>query len=94
VDGGENAGVAAPYGGRFVLTGVTGTLPNLLDSIRFHDQQIAESVLAGFLNLGSTEHGSRALGEAFVDFFVLALQAFLEELLGTFNEHVVEDWST
>jgi hypothetical protein len=88
---GEASGGAIPYGGRLRLVGVEGTLPDALPVIRYHDGSIAKNVLAQFLELGSTETGSRALGSAFIDFFLLALQAVAGSLASTMTEHVVED---
>lgn len=88
---GDNAGAAVPHGAKLTLQGVTGTLPNADDPIRYYDEQIARAVLAHFLNLG-TETGSWALGSTFADFFTLSLQAVAEAFRDTFNAHVVEDW--
>jgi hypothetical protein len=44
-----------------------------------------------FAKLGTTETGSRALGETLVDFFALAQEAVAKQYADTTNEHVVED---
>lgn len=88
---GETAGAAVPYGASLTFEGVRGTLPDHLAFVRYQDEEIAGGVLAEFLKLGSSDTGSRALGDAFVDFFVLALQAEADWFLSTFNEHVIED---
>lgn len=87
---GENAGAAVPHGATLELMGVEGDLPDADPAIRYHDEQIARSVLAHFLNLG-TQTGSWALGSTFADFFVLALQALAEELADVATMHIVED---
>jgi hypothetical protein len=89
---GESAGGYVPHGAKLTLQGVSGTLPKALDSIRYHDEQIAKSVLAHFMNLGqATGTGSYALGESFLDFFVASLQAVAEEIADVTTQHVVED---
>jgi hypothetical protein len=89
---GESAGGYIPAGAELELKGVTGQLPKALDSIRYHDEQIAKSVLAHFMNLGQASGtGSYALGESFLDFFVASLQAVAEEVADVATQHIVED---
>lgn len=90
VRSGDNSGAAIPYGAKLELTGVTGTLPKALESVKYHDEQIARAVLAHFLNLGS-QTGSWALGSTFADFFTLSLQSVAEEVRDTATMHIVED---
>lgn len=89
---GETSGMAWPAGAKFSLTGVTGSLPDTLGSIRYHDEQIAEEALAQFLELGQSAHGSRALGSAFIDFFIMSLQAVADEIETTVNTQLIEEW--
>lgn len=72
---GDTSGYAAPPGFQFKLQGLVGSVPDAVAFIRYCDQQMSGSALAGFLDLGSTPNGSRALGDTFVDNFILALQA-------------------
>ncbi|MGH9072069.1 MAG: phage portal protein family protein, partial [Acidimicrobiales bacterium] len=88
---GSTAGLATPFGVAVHILGVEGTLPNLLPSIQYHDEQIAACVLAEFLKLGTSATGARAVGDVFVDFFVLALAATIAEITETFNTQVI-DW--
>jgi hypothetical protein len=90
VRAGDDSGAAVPNTAKLELTGVTGTLPNILESIRYHDEQIARAVLAHFLNLG-TQTGSWALGSTFADFFTLSLQAVAEQIRDTFTRYVIGD---
>ncbi|NHN55782.1 DUF935 family protein [Calidifontibacter sp. DB0510] len=87
---GESAGASIPYGAKLDLVGVQGTLPDADKVIRYHDEQIARSVLAHFLNLG-TQTGSWALGSTFADFFTMSLQAIADQVADTATQHVVED---
>jgi hypothetical protein len=50
-----------------MLMGVTGSTPDLVGILRHWDEAIARAMLASLLQLGSTETGSRALGETFDD---------------------------
>jgi hypothetical protein len=90
VRAGDNSGAAIPSGASLELKGVTGALPNALESVKYHDEQIARAVLAHFLNLG-TQTGSWALGSTFADFFTLSLQSVAEEVRDVATMHVVED---
>lgn len=87
---GEDSGAAIPYGATLKLMGVEGTLPQILEWVKYHDEQIARAVLAHFLNLG-TQTGSWALGSTFADFFTLSLQSVAELVRDTGTAHVVED---
>lgn len=87
---GANSGAAIPNGASLSLVGVTGQLPDAMPAIRYHDEQIARTVLAHFLNLG-TQTGSWALGSTFADFFALSLQALGEQIADVTTQHVVED---
>lgn len=73
--GGMVAGAATPPGFTQKILGITGSLPNSQDFLRYLDQQMTGSALLGALDLGDTPNGSRALGEAFLDSFHLALEA-------------------
>jgi hypothetical protein len=92
---GDDAGIARPNGSKLQLLGVTGNLPSTGDPIAYHDEQIARSVLAHFLNLGARSgSGSYALGAAQSDFFTLGLQAGAHELASATERHVVRDLVT
>lgn len=59
------------------------------------DQMMAESVLAGFLNLtGSADHGSYALSSDSSDFFLQSLNATAKELEESITNWVVADLVT
>jgi hypothetical protein len=80
---GETTGAGLPNGYKFSLTGLTGSVPDALAFIQYLDQQISKQALAGIVDLGQTEVGSRALGETFLDLFTLALQAVADEIATT-----------
>lgn len=87
---GDSSGAGLPNGATLELMGVSGTLPDADPAIRYQDEQIARSVLAHFLNLG-TQTGSWALGSTFADFFTQGLQTVAELVCDTANQHIVED---
>lgn len=89
---GKEAGVALPKGAELLLKGIDGQLPDLDKTIKRHDERIAGSVLANFLNLGSQSGtGSYALGSTFFNAFILALRKVAKDLARTASRHVVAD---
>src|SRR5579875_1328858 len=87
VRAGDLAGIAFPPGANFRLVGVDGTLVDPMPQIDYHGQEIGKSMLAMFLDLGH-DAGARSLGETFVDFFTLAVNAVIADLEETFTEDV------
>ncbi|MFB4306977.1 hypothetical protein [Actinomadura sp. GTD37] len=77
---GDTAGAGLPNGFQFKLTGLTGSAPDAVEMIRYLDQQMSTAALTGFLDLGQTETGSRALSDSLVDMFMLSLQAVADEI--------------
>lgn len=80
VRAGDTAGMSVPPGFRFALTGLTGSVPDTLGYVRYLDQQMTRMALAGIVDLGDTQRGSRALGEVFVDLMLLALQEVADQV--------------
>lgn len=73
--GGEQAGAASPPGFTMKVMGLTGSVPDTLDFIRWLDMQISRAALMPHIELGQgTSGGSRALGSTFVDSWLLALE--------------------
>jgi hypothetical protein len=88
---GESAGGALPNGADIRFKGVEGTLPNVLESLRYDDEAMADAFLAMFKQLGRTETGSRALGDTLHDFFAFAQEVVAKQYAEVTNEHVIED---
>jgi hypothetical protein len=88
---GENAGGRIPHGAAFKLLGVEGQLPDILNYVRYHDEQIAANTLEMFSTLPSAPNGSRALGDTLVNFFTMALNAHGNDVATVTTNHVVED---
>jgi hypothetical protein len=80
---GEEAGMGVPSGFTPQILGMTGGAPDALGFIQYLDQSMAKMALAGLIELGQTQTGSRALGETFLDLFLLSLQALADELATT-----------
>lgn len=89
---GETSGGAIPANSKMNLLGVQGTIPDTVQSIRFHNEEMARSYLMMFMQLGETGHGNRALGEAFIDFFALTQDTIAGWYADVTTEHVIEDW--
>lgn len=89
---GENAGGAIPFGTDLKLLGVSGTIPDTMLSIRFHNEEMSRAWLSMLLDLGSTKHGSRALGEEFGHRLDLSQDAVALWFRDIFIEHVIEDY--
>ena len=85
---GDMAGAAFPQGTNVQLLGVTGTLADPMPQIAYHSQEIARSTLAMFLDLGH-DNGARSLGDTFVEYFALSLNAVLAQLEETFTEELL-----
>lgn len=75
IQSGDGAGAFTPYGTRLRLLGVEGSLPNAIDSIRYHDEQMARAFMQMFAELGKTQSGSRALGATLMDHYALGVLA-------------------
>lgn len=77
---GSGSGVGLPNGFSFKLQGLVGSIPDPVRFIEYLDSQISRQALAGLMDLGDTKHGSRALGETFLDFFILSLQSLADDI--------------
>lgn len=88
---GEASGGAMPNGSELKLNGVSGTLPIVLDSVRYYDQAMAQRFLAMFMPLGTTATGARSLGETFVDFFGMAQESVAKDFADVTTAHGIED---
>ena len=62
------------------VVGYQGQVRDLMPSIQHHNVMISRAALALFMDLGTSESGSRALGESQGDFFMLSLQALADQI--------------
>jgi hypothetical protein len=90
VRAGAEAGAAVPQGMALELVGTTGSTRDELPLVKYHDEAAGRAALAMFLNLGH-DRGSQSLGETFVDYFVMSLDAIADAVADTATEHVVRD---
>ncbi|WP_146008976.1 phage portal protein family protein [Zhihengliuella halotolerans] len=72
------------------IVGVQGATVDLLPKISYHDQQIAKSALAMFLDLGH-DNGARSLGETHLKVFLNRLQQVADYIAVTATEHIIRD---
>lgn len=87
----EQGGVGLPNGATIGIEGIRGTLPDVMESIRYYDESMARAFLAMVVQLGQTQTGSRALGETFADFFQMLVEAVANWYRDTTQEHVIHD---
>ncbi|MGV0327314.1 phage portal protein family protein [Corynebacterium confusum] len=87
---GVHSGASIPTGAKLQLLGTSGQLVSPREAITYHDNMIAKSVLAHFLNLEG-KGGSYALAETQSDLFIQSLQTTAEWIADVATQHVVED---
>lgn len=92
---GDQAGIGLPDGFDFELAGLLGTVPDTLGFARYLDQQIAESALAGILNLDASPNGSRALGDSMLALLELSWKATARAITGPATQLNIKmvDWN-
>ena len=88
---GEFAAASIPAGSKLQLLGVSGQLVSPRQAIEYHDAQIANVVLANFLNLEGGG-GSYALADTQSNFFSQSEQTVAEWVCDVANQHVIEDF--
>lgn len=87
--GGENSGFAIPAGASFQIYGPTGTPPDFMHPIDYHDRQIGLVALAHFLNLDG-KGGSYALANVLSTTFTDSVQTVAVDLCDTAQADIVE----
>jgi hypothetical protein len=80
---GDQAGIGIPAGFKPMLMGITGSVPDALAFMNYLDQTMARMVLAQIIDLGNVRTASRALGETFMNLFLLSLQGVADEIAMT-----------
>ncbi|MET0416046.1 MAG: DUF935 family protein [Actinoplanes sp.] len=94
--GGNLAGAATPPGFIYKIVGLTGSLPDSQEFLRWLDQQCAASALMNAFDLGETPNGSRALGTVFMDALLLALESEAEFVADVATRQIaarIVDWN-
>jgi hypothetical protein len=94
---GSNAGGGStPPGFVAKILGITGSLPDSQEFLRWLDQQCTSSALMGAFDLGETPNGSRALGAVLIDALHLALESEGEYVADVATRDVaarIVDWN-
>lgn len=91
---GERGHITLPYGVEVgPMTTGNSMLDDILRAMALFDDWIARSVLAPFLNFGSSASGSsgnRSLGQSSTKFFMLAEKAIGNHVASTINRHAIK----
>lgn len=85
---GEEAGATTSPGYALKLIGLTGSVPDTQGFINWLNQEMSRAALTGFMDLGQTPNGSRALGQSFIDLFLLAIQAVADDIADTATRQI------
>lgn len=88
----ENAFLIVPYGAEVDILNGNGKATDTLASIKYYDEAIARAMLAQFISLGSTETGSRALGNSFLEVFLQSLQAYANYICEVINRFLIQEY--
>jgi hypothetical protein len=88
----EKAYLQVPFGAEVDILNGNGKGTDTLASIKYYDEAIARTMLAQFINLGTTETGSRALGASFIDVFLDSLQAYAGYICEVFNRFLIREY--
>lgn len=89
---GDRAGGAVPSGAKLTLQGVQGSIPDATGFMRFCNEEMAKGFLAMFMQLGTTETGSRSLGSVLLDYFSYCIEAIADWYAEITTAHGIEDW--
>lgn len=76
-----------------ILSG-SGTLADPVPLLRFYCEQIADSALEFFVNLASSQTGSRATGDVLVEPFYEAVDGLATQLAATYRKHLLREFVT
>lgn len=85
----EQTGISLPNGWEFKLQGVEGDVRKPIEFIRYLSEMIGRRMLAMFLAYGTTQTGTRALGESSTDFFKLSLESLAWNIAETITQSTI-----
>lgn len=88
----DKGGGLLPAGWKLNLQGVQGGTSTPLDSIIYHDSQMAHRFQQMISELGQTKSGNRALGVTFEQLLQKAQEAIANWYRDTMQEHVIEQF--
>ncbi len=83
---------SADYAVNILGSGSDAKGTDALPSIKYYDEMIAKSMLAMFINLGTTETGSRALGGSFIKVFLDSVQACADYIAEVISRFLIKEW--
>lgn len=87
----EKAFVVTPDGWKIEFIKLDTSPVNVLQSVDHHNHQIANNVLASFIDLGSSASGSRAVGDVQSDIFLKALRYMGDIVRGVINSFAIPE---
>jgi len=87
----QRQGVFVPPGCKLHVDYPSGTAPDAVPLLNYHDQQMSRATLTEFMATGTAETGSRAVVTSKMDLMMLALQGVAHIIEETFNEQVIRD---
>ena len=85
----EQTSMVLPNGWEFMLQGISGRIYDPMPFIQHMSEQIVRSGLAMFMALGSSQTGSRALGNTMVDFFQMSLTATAHAICDAISQSTI-----
>jgi hypothetical protein len=89
---GQNTFLAHPFGGKISIASAEGNaISNVLEWVKFYNVGIAKSFLTQVSELGTTDTGSRAVGETFTEQLQGVVQSDCEDIANIINEQLVID---
>lgn len=87
----ERAYVIEPPLWKFRLETGTTRMADVMTQVSHHDQKISAVILAQFMDIGS-ESGARAMAGEFIDLFLMALEAVINNVEETVNQQLIKRW--
>jgi hypothetical protein len=89
---GQNTFLAHPFGGKISIASAEGNaIANVLEWVKFYNVGIAKSFLTQVSELGTTDTGSRAVGETFSEQLQGVVQSDCEDVANILNEELIID---
>lgn len=80
----------------FGIMSAEGTGTDIMKSIHYHDESMSKSVLAQFIDLGTSQSGNRALGQSFIDLYIASLNGYtgmIEQMMNKFAIRQLVDFN-
>jgi hypothetical protein len=94
---GQNTFLAHPFGGKISIASAQGqAIANVLEWVKFYNVGIAKSFLTQVSELGTTDTGSRAVGDTFSEQLTGVVQSDCEDIATVINEKLLialVDWN-